>query len=197
MSSYLLFRGDRRGVRVLSHLAPCFGTWHVSPLSSVRLGICEQLGRRTRSQNKGLDLGLSVPHSCMDSEDLDYSVWIKFELNWMGHCIVGYCTMLSLRVCWKFHRVLIPSVLVHYNKINKRQLCVCVCHYISDMFTVPFRRWTYKNDMWRSFKRLNICKALGPDGIPGHVLRACAFQLASVFTYIVYRHCLWFPHTSK
>ncbi len=34
------------------------------------------------------------------------------------------------------------------------------------------------------FKRMNIRKAVGPDGIPGRVLRACAFQLAGVFTDI-------------
>ncbi len=39
-------------------------------------------------------------------------------------------------------------------------------------------------DVTRSFKRVNIRKALGPDGIPGRVLRACAFQLARVFTDI-------------
>ncbi len=32
-------------LRVLSHLALCFGTWHISPLSSVRLGICEHGNR--------------------------------------------------------------------------------------------------------------------------------------------------------
>ncbi len=37
-------------------------------------------------------------------------------------------------------------------------------------------------DVTRSFKRVNIRKAVGPDGIPGHVLRACAFQLPGVFT---------------
>ncbi len=30
-------------------------------------------------------------------------------------------------------------------------------------------------DVTRSFKRVNIRKAVGTDGIPGHVLRACAF----------------------
>ncbi len=35
-------------------------------------------------------------------------------------------------------------------------------------------------DVTRSFKRVNIRKAVGPDGIPGCVLRACAFQLAGV-----------------
>ncbi len=36
----------------------------------------------------------------------------------------------------------------------------------------------------KSFKQVNIRKAVGPDGIPGRVLRACAFQLAGGF----YRH---------
>ncbi len=39
-------------------------------------------------------------------------------------------------------------------------------------------------DVTRSFKRMNIRKAVGPDGIPGRVLKACAFQLAWVFTDI-------------
>ncbi len=39
-------------------------------------------------------------------------------------------------------------------------------------------------DVTRSFKRVNIRKAVGPNGIPGRVLRACAFQLAEVFTDI-------------
>ncbi len=39
-------------------------------------------------------------------------------------------------------------------------------------------------DVTRSFKRVNIRKAVGPDGIPGRVLRACAFKLARVFTDI-------------
>ncbi len=39
-------------------------------------------------------------------------------------------------------------------------------------------------DVTRSFKRVNIRKAVGPDGIPGRVLKACAFQLAWVFTDI-------------
>ncbi len=39
-------------------------------------------------------------------------------------------------------------------------------------------------DVTQSFKRVNIHKAVGPDGIPGRVLRACAFQLARVFTDI-------------
>ncbi len=39
------------GIRVFSHLAHCFGTWHVSPLSSVRLGICEH-GNRTQIRTK-------------------------------------------------------------------------------------------------------------------------------------------------
>ncbi len=39
-------------------------------------------------------------------------------------------------------------------------------------------------DVTRSFKWVNIRKAVGPDGIPGRVLKACAFQLAGVFTDI-------------
>ncbi len=39
-------------------------------------------------------------------------------------------------------------------------------------------------DVTRSFKRVNIRKAVGPDGIPSRVLKACAFQLAGVFTDI-------------
>jgi hypothetical protein len=36
----------------------------------------------------------------------------------------------------------------------------------------------------KTFKQVNINKAPGPDGLPGHVLRACADQLASVYTDI-------------
>ena len=36
----------------------------------------------------------------------------------------------------------------------------------------------------KTFKQVNIHKALGPDGLPGCVFRACADQLASVFTDI-------------
>ncbi len=39
-------------------------------------------------------------------------------------------------------------------------------------------------DVTPFFKRVNIRKAVGPDGIKGRVLRACAFQLARVFTDI-------------
>ncbi len=39
-------------------------------------------------------------------------------------------------------------------------------------------------DVTRSFKRVNIRKAVGPDGIPGHVLTACAFQIDGVYTDI-------------
>ena len=39
-------------------------------------------------------------------------------------------------------------------------------------------------DASNTFKQVNIHKAAGPDGLPGRVLRACADQLASVFTYI-------------
>uniref|UniRef100_A0A8C1YK04 Alkylated DNA repair protein AlkB homologue 8 N-terminal domain-containing protein n=1 Tax=Cyprinus carpio TaxID=7962 RepID=A0A8C1YK04_CYPCA len=36
----------------------------------------------------------------------------------------------------------------------------------------------------RSFIRINACKALGPNNIPGHVLRYCAVELTDVFTDI-------------
>uniref|UniRef100_A0A4W5KCQ4 Ring finger protein 123 n=1 Tax=Hucho hucho TaxID=62062 RepID=A0A4W5KCQ4_9TELE len=36
-------------------------------------------------------------------------------------------------------------------------------------------------DMSKTFKRVNPCKAAGPDGIPSRILRACADQLAGVF----------------
>ncbi len=59
-------------------------------------------------------------------------------------------------------------------------------------------------DVTRSFKRVNIRKAVGPDGIPGRVLKACAFQLAGVFFFFFLQIfsicpslCLWFPHASK
>ena len=39
-------------------------------------------------------------------------------------------------------------------------------------------------DMSKTFKRVNPRKAAGPDGIPSRVLRACADQLAGVFTDI-------------
>jgi hypothetical protein len=39
-------------------------------------------------------------------------------------------------------------------------------------------------DVIKTFKRVNIHKAAGPDGLPGRVLQACADQLASVFTNI-------------
>jgi hypothetical protein len=38
--------------------------------------------------------------------------------------------------------------------------------------------------MSKTFKQVNIHKAAEPDGLPGCVLRACADQLASVFTDI-------------
>ena len=41
-----------------------------------------------------------------------------------------------------------------------------------------------KADVSKTFKQVNIHKAAGPDGLPGCVLRACADQLASVFTDI-------------
>ena len=39
-------------------------------------------------------------------------------------------------------------------------------------------------DVSKTFKQVNIRKAVGPDRLPGRVLRACAVQLASVFTDI-------------
>ncbi len=42
----------------------------------------------------------------------------------------------------------------------------------------------YLTDVTRFFRRVNVRKAEGPDGIPGHVLRASTFQLARVFTDI-------------
>ena len=36
----------------------------------------------------------------------------------------------------------------------------------------------------KTFKQVNNHKAAGPDGLPGRVLRACADQLAGVFTDI-------------
>ena len=38
--------------------------------------------------------------------------------------------------------------------------------------------------MNKTFKQVNIHKAAEPDGLPGRVLKACADQLASVFTDI-------------
>jgi hypothetical protein len=40
-------------------------------------------------------------------------------------------------------------------------------------------------DVNKTFKLVNIHKAVGPDGLPGRVLRAYADQLASVFTDIL------------
>lgn len=40
------------------------------------------------------------------------------------------------------------------------------------------------SDVTQSFRRVNIRKVAGPDGIPGRVLRACTFQLPGVFTDI-------------
>ena len=39
-------------------------------------------------------------------------------------------------------------------------------------------------DVSKTFKQVNIHKDAGPNGLPGCVLRACADQLASVFTDI-------------
>ncbi len=46
-------------------------------------------------------------------------------------------------------------------------------------------------DVTPFFKRVNIRKAVGPDGIPGRVLRACAFQLAGVSNTVIQ----WFQRT--
>ena len=39
-------------------------------------------------------------------------------------------------------------------------------------------------DVSKTIKHVNIHKAAGADGLPGHVLKACADQLTSVFTNI-------------
>ena len=39
-------------------------------------------------------------------------------------------------------------------------------------------------DVSKTFKQVNIHKVTGPDGLTGHVLRACADNLASVYTDI-------------
>ena len=43
----------------------------------------------------------------------------------------------------------------------------------------------------KTFKRVNPRKAAGPDGIPSRVLRACADQLAGVFTDIFNQSLSW------
>jgi hypothetical protein len=40
-------------------------------------------------------------------------------------------------------------------------------------------------ELSKTFKRVNPCKAAGPDSIPSRVLRACANHLAVVFTEII------------
>ena len=42
----------------------------------------------------------------------------------------------------------------------------------------------FATDVSKTFKQVNIHQAAGPDGLPGPVHRACAGQLASVFTDI-------------
>jgi hypothetical protein len=37
-------------------------------------------------------------------------------------------------------------------------------------------------DVSKTFKQVNIHKDVGPNGLPGHILKACMDQLASVFT---------------
>ncbi len=51
---------------------------------------------------------------------------------------------------------------------------------VSRLTTRPTQRALPRYYVTRSFKRVNIRKAVGPDGIPGRVLRACSFQLAGV-----------------
>ncbi len=43
-------------------------------------------------------------------------------------------------------------------------------------------------DVTRSFKRVNIRKAVGPDGIPGRVLKACAFQVSTLTKWCQENH---------
>ena len=46
-------------------------------------------------------------------------------------------------------------------------------------------------DVYTALSRINARKAAGPEGIPGRVLRACAKQLAGVFTDIFnLKYCL-------
>ena len=47
-----------------------------------------------------------------------------------------------------------------------------------------FRTTLSVADVSKTFKQVNIYKAAGPDRLPGHVLKACMDQLASVFTDI-------------
>lgn len=49
------------------------------------------------------------------------------------------------------------------------------------------------SDVCLTVSKVNARKAAGPDGIPGHVLRACAEQLADVFTDIFN---LFFAHAT-
>ena len=46
------------------------------------------------------------------------------------------------------------------------------------MITLPIA------DVSKNFKQVNIHKCVGPNGLPRHVPKACADQLASVFTDI-------------
>ena len=38
-------------------------------------------------------------------------------------------------------------------------------------------------DVSKTFTQVNIHKAAGPDGLPGRVQRACADQLANIFSH--------------
>jgi hypothetical protein len=54
------------------------------------------------------------------------------------------------------------------------------------------------DDVSKTFKRVNPHKAVGPDGIPSRIFRACADQLAAVFTDIFNPYpSLLSPHASR
>lgn len=38
----------------------------------------------------------------------------------------------------------------------------------------------FRTDVYSALSGLNVCKAADPEGIPGHMLRACPGQLAQV-----------------
>ncbi len=96
---YLLCRSipvrlSEHKLRVLSHLALCFGTWCVSPLSSVRLGICEH-GNRARIRAK--TIGLRSPErgglGSIENELWSGSVAVRKQSDptdqAISHCIMG------------------------------------------------------------------------------------------------------------
>ncbi len=90
-------------LRVLSHLARCFRTWHVSPLSSVRLDIqyvntAIGLGSGTRSPERG---GLSS----ITNELWSGSVAVRKQSDpGCTHCIMGkYVSSVKSRGCARLH----------------------------------------------------------------------------------------------